>query len=181
MTAPQPDPDDWRAWPPGTRIILVHTSDPYTELRPGDAGTVSGTGPDAGQLFVNWDSGSTLIMLPDEGDQVRLAGPGDNGITAAGADGPGQARDEARDQVLAGACSPCLEGSHPACPGRTTAFGGPCTCQADSHQTLLAAPAAAAELERIYAGLPARPRTPEPARPRTARPGRARPARPGRH
>ena len=33
--------------------------DPYTSLRPGDKGTVTGV-DDIGTIFVNWDSGSSL-------------------------------------------------------------------------------------------------------------------------
>ncbi len=39
--------------------------------------------PAQGQLHIRWDSGSTLTMLPGEGDQVRLLTP------AAGQDGTG--------------------------------------------------------------------------------------------
>lgn len=54
----------------GIRIALVRTDDPDTRLRPGDEGTVTGWDPAQGHLFVNWDSGSSLIMLPGEGDHV---------------------------------------------------------------------------------------------------------------
>ena len=58
----------------GDRVELVSTSDEYTRLQPGDRGTVThvryseyaGT-----QIAVKWDSGSTLTMLPDEGDRIR--------------------------------------------------------------------------------------------------------------
>ena len=49
----------------GKRIRLDYTSDPYTNLRPGDMGTV--TFIDAlGTIAVKWDSGSTLGMVPGE-------------------------------------------------------------------------------------------------------------------
>lgn len=49
--------------PVGTRIELDHTNDEYTNLRPGDQGTV--TFIDAlGTVAVNWDSGSTLGLIP---------------------------------------------------------------------------------------------------------------------
>ncbi|MEV6932239.1 DUF4314 domain-containing protein [Dactylosporangium sp. NPDC051485] len=64
---------------PGQRVALVHTSDPHTELRPGDEGTVRRY--DAGQrrVDVTWDSGSNLSMLLDSGDAITpiLAGPWD--------------------------------------------------------------------------------------------------------
>lgn len=49
----------------GSRIRLVSTTDPYTELRSGDEGTVRLI--DAlGTVHVNWDRGSTLGLVPDE-------------------------------------------------------------------------------------------------------------------
>jgi hypothetical protein len=59
----------------GDRVALEHTDDPHTRLRPGDEGTVTRYAPGLGQLDVNWDSGSTLSMLLDEGDRVRLITP----------------------------------------------------------------------------------------------------------
>ena len=59
----------------GDRIALVHTSDPYTRLIPGTAGTVTGYDARLGQLAVAWDDGSTLAMLLHDGDQVRLLAP----------------------------------------------------------------------------------------------------------
>jgi hypothetical protein len=59
----------------GDRIALVRTDDPGTRLRPGDQGTVTRWDPAQGQLGVQWDSGSTLSMLLDEGDRVRLITP----------------------------------------------------------------------------------------------------------
>ena len=59
----------------GDRVALEHTDDPDTRLRPGDEGTVTRYDPKLGQLGVNWDSGSTLSMLLDEGDRVRLIAP----------------------------------------------------------------------------------------------------------
>ena len=63
------------SWERGDRVALEHTSDPYTRLRPGDEGTVTRYAPDLGQLDVARDSGSTLSMLLDEGDRVRLITP----------------------------------------------------------------------------------------------------------
>ena len=59
----------------GDRIALEHTTDPHTRLQPGDEGTVTSYDPRLGQLNVRWDSGSTLAMLPGDGDQVRLLTP----------------------------------------------------------------------------------------------------------
>lgn len=57
----------------GDRVELVHSSDGHTALRPGDRGTVTYTRHDGvGRVVgVNWDSGSGLSMLLDEGDAIR--------------------------------------------------------------------------------------------------------------
>jgi hypothetical protein len=58
----------------GDRVELVFTADPYTDLRPGDQGTVfrmSDT-PWGEQVDMKWDSGSTLGMIPSEGDRIRV-------------------------------------------------------------------------------------------------------------
>ncbi|MDQ0602036.1 hypothetical protein QF037_006381 [Streptomyces canus] len=57
----------------GDRIALVHTTDAHTELEPGDEGTVRRFDTGLSILSVNWDSGSTLSMLLDQGDEVRPA------------------------------------------------------------------------------------------------------------
>jgi hypothetical protein len=59
----------------GDRVALEHTGDPDTRLRPGDEGTVTRYDPGPGQLDVRWDSGSTLSMLLNDGDRVRLITP----------------------------------------------------------------------------------------------------------
>ena len=69
----------------GDRVALEYTGDSGTRLRPGDEGTVTRYDPGPGQLGVRWDSGSTLSMLLNDGDRVRLitsapgAGPGETG------------------------------------------------------------------------------------------------------
>lgn len=47
----------------GKRVTLVSTSDEYTNLQPGDKGTVNHV-DDTGTIFVNWDSGSKLGLIP---------------------------------------------------------------------------------------------------------------------
>ena len=59
----------------GDRVTLVHTADPHTRLRPGDEGTVTRYDHAMGQLDVRWDSGSTLSMLVDDVDRVRVITP----------------------------------------------------------------------------------------------------------
>ncbi|MEU2857625.1 DUF4314 domain-containing protein [Streptomyces mirabilis] len=56
----------------GQRVALDATTDPHTELRPGDEGTIRRYHPALNQLDIHWDSGSCLSMLLDEGDSVRL-------------------------------------------------------------------------------------------------------------
>jgi Domain of unknown function (DUF4314) len=58
---------------PGDRVELVATNDPYTRLRPGDRGSVTSVAdtPEP-TIDIAWDNGSTLAILPDAGDRVRL-------------------------------------------------------------------------------------------------------------
>lgn len=50
-------------YPVGTRIRLIHMDDPYTSLKPGDEGTITGV-DDLGTLQMIWDTGSTLGLIP---------------------------------------------------------------------------------------------------------------------
>jgi len=61
----------------GDRVELVVTDDPATRLRPGDQGAVRRVHRDPWPAIdVAWDSGSTLSMLPGDGDQLhKLPGP----------------------------------------------------------------------------------------------------------
>jgi hypothetical protein len=77
------------AFAPGDRVELVATDDPYTRLRPGDRGTVTGVRevPEP-TIDVQWDDGSTLSVLPGAGDHITKL-PGDHaGIPAGPASGP---------------------------------------------------------------------------------------------
>ena len=53
----------------GKRIKLIHTNDPYTHLKQGDLGTITDVTElpaDMGgnkQIWVRWDSGSSLAMI----------------------------------------------------------------------------------------------------------------------
>jgi hypothetical protein len=60
---------------PGQRIALVHTSDPHTDLRPGDTGTVRRHDQHLHTVHIDWDSGSSLSMCLDAGDRVELLDP----------------------------------------------------------------------------------------------------------
>jgi Domain of unknown function (DUF4314) len=59
----------------GDRVELVRTNDPFTRLVPGDQGTITGISLGLGsvgdEIRVRWDSGSSLTMLPDAGDEIR--------------------------------------------------------------------------------------------------------------
>ena len=74
----------------GDRVALEHTDDPDTRLRPADEGSVTRYTPGLGQLGVNWDSGSTLSMLLDEGDRVRLITPAPEAGTGEAGKEPGR-------------------------------------------------------------------------------------------
>ncbi|WP_330440512.1 DUF4314 domain-containing protein [Micromonospora sp. NBC_00821] len=56
---------------PGQRVALVHTSDPYTQLRPGDTGAVRRHDQQQNIVEVTWDSGSSLSMCLDAGDRIQ--------------------------------------------------------------------------------------------------------------
>ena len=55
----------------GTRVMLIRMSDPYTNLRQGDRGTVSFV-DDIGSIHVNWDSGGNLAVLFSEDYAVKI-------------------------------------------------------------------------------------------------------------
>lgn len=47
---------------PGTRVVLIQMDDPYTNLQPGDRGTVKSV-DDIGTIHVKWDRGSNLGVV----------------------------------------------------------------------------------------------------------------------
>lgn len=47
---------------PGTRVELEKMDDPYTKLKPGDKGVVTGV-DDAGTVHVSWTCGSSLGVV----------------------------------------------------------------------------------------------------------------------
>lgn len=49
----------------GDIVKLVYTTDPYSILKCGDEGVVRYI-DDAGTVFVNWDNGSRLGLIPGE-------------------------------------------------------------------------------------------------------------------
>lgn len=56
----------------GDRVRLIHCDDPYTRLRPGTEGTVVHV-DDGGTVHVRWDTGSTLGLVAEAGDQWERA------------------------------------------------------------------------------------------------------------
>lgn len=66
------------------RIRLIHTSDPYTKLRAGDEGTVTGTertGWSNQVVNVKWDSGSTLSLIEGVDKYEFLTTTNENGVS----------------------------------------------------------------------------------------------------
>ena len=61
-----------REYPAGTRVELVSMNDPWSKLKPGDKGTVTGV-DDIGSLLMRWDNGSGLNVVFGE-DKVRKVG-----------------------------------------------------------------------------------------------------------
>ena len=55
----------------GTRVMLIRMSDPYTNLRNGDRGTVTMV-DDIGTIHVNWDRGGTLGVVFGEDECRRI-------------------------------------------------------------------------------------------------------------
>ena len=54
-----------------TRVMLIRMSDPYTNLRSGDCGTVTMV-DDIGTIHVNWDCGSSLGVVFGEDECRRI-------------------------------------------------------------------------------------------------------------
>ena len=52
-------------YPPGTRIRLNAMDDPYHPILPGIEGEVDFV-DDKGQIFMKWDNGRTLPLIPGE-------------------------------------------------------------------------------------------------------------------
>lgn len=59
------------AYPPGTRVMLLHMNDPYSPVEEGIRGTVKVV-DDVGQLHMQWDNGRTLALVPGEDSFRKL-------------------------------------------------------------------------------------------------------------
>lgn len=60
-----------KEYPVGTRILLIHTTDPYTRLQAGMQGVVRYV-DDMGTVHVSWDNGSQLGMIIGEDQFEKL-------------------------------------------------------------------------------------------------------------
>lgn len=58
----------------GDRIVLLHTTDPYTSIPQGTQGTVAYV-DDVETIHVNWDNGGTLGIVAEEDRAVLLLNP----------------------------------------------------------------------------------------------------------
>lgn len=58
----------------GRRVKLVHCTDRWTILTPGELGTIDHV-DSLGTVFVRWDSGSRLGLIEDAGDRYVLLDP----------------------------------------------------------------------------------------------------------
>lgn len=56
-------------YPKGSRVELIEMNDPYTNLRPGDTGTVACL-DDIGTIHIQWDNGACLGAAYGE-DRVK--------------------------------------------------------------------------------------------------------------
>ena len=54
-----------REYPTGTRVVLDHMNDPYSNLPSGLKGVVTGV-DDIGTIFVRWENGSRLGVVLGE-------------------------------------------------------------------------------------------------------------------
>lgn len=63
-------------FPAGTRVRLIKMNDDFTNLQPGDEGTVEFI-DDCGSIFCAWDRGASLGVVFGV-DEVRKIGGNDN-------------------------------------------------------------------------------------------------------
>lgn len=61
-------------YPVGTRVVLHSMDDPYAPVPPGTKGTVTYV-DDMGQIGVNWDTGSSLSLVPGEDSFAKVSEP----------------------------------------------------------------------------------------------------------
>jgi len=56
----------------GKRVLLIKMDDELSNLEPGDGGTIISE-DDIGNIYVRWDNGSGLSLVPGE-DEYRIIG-----------------------------------------------------------------------------------------------------------
>lgn len=59
------------AWPRGTRIRLIETTDEYTHLKRGAEGTVTSV-DSMGTVHVRWDDDSGMGLIPGEDRWLKI-------------------------------------------------------------------------------------------------------------
>lgn len=64
-------------YPVGARVVLHHMDDPYAPIPPGTKGTVTYV-DDMGQIGVNWDTGSSLALVPGSDSFSMVSEPEKN-------------------------------------------------------------------------------------------------------
>lgn len=63
-----------KEYPVGTRIKLIHMSDPFHPVPPNTIGTVAGV-DDMGTIHMSWENGSSLGIIPNEDSFIKLDHP----------------------------------------------------------------------------------------------------------
>lgn len=61
-------------YPKGTKVRMIHMTDPYSPIPTGTVGTVTCV-DDAGSVHMAWENGSTLAFIPGE-DSVEIVKEG---------------------------------------------------------------------------------------------------------
>lgn len=61
-----------KSYPPGTRLELIGMDDPFAPVPAGTRGTVRCV-DDQSQIYVKWDNGSGLALIPDTDRFRRLS------------------------------------------------------------------------------------------------------------
>jgi hypothetical protein len=57
----------------GSKVQLISTDDPYTDLNPGDIGVITHI-DDNGTVFADWENGSSLGLIPNIDNFKILSG-----------------------------------------------------------------------------------------------------------
>lgn len=68
-----------KQYPAGTKVRMIHMTDPYDPIPKGTVGTVAYV-DDAGSVHMNWENGRTLAFIPGE-DSVEIIERANGGET----------------------------------------------------------------------------------------------------